>query len=45
MVVAEWKSNEAERKAHNEEVRTTHQDAVKAWEVERDLAKEQRRKP
>jgi hypothetical protein len=45
MVVAEWKNSEAERKARNEEVRMVHQDAVKAWEAERDLAKEQRRKP
>jgi hypothetical protein len=44
-VVAEWKNNEAERKARNEEVRMVHQDAVKAWEAERDLAKAQRRKP
>ena len=44
-VVAEWKKNEAERKVRNEEVRMVHQDAVKAWEAERDLAKEERRKP
>ncbi|KAF8218533.1 hypothetical protein L208DRAFT_1350479 [Tricholoma matsutake] len=45
MVVAKWKSNEADRKAHNEEAWMVHQDAVKAWEAERDLVKEQRRKP
>jgi hypothetical protein len=45
MVVAEWKRNESARKARNDEVRTHHQVAVKAWEVERDLAKEEKRKP
>ncbi|KAF8228562.1 hypothetical protein L208DRAFT_1290760 [Tricholoma matsutake] len=45
MVVAEWKSNEADRKAHNKKAWMVHQDAVKAWEAECDLAKEQRRKP
>ena len=44
MVVAKWKSNEAERKARNKEVWTAHQDAVKAWEAEHDLAKEEGRK-
>ena len=45
VVVAEWKNNEAARKARNNEVRKSHQDAVKAWEAERDLVKEEKRKP
>lgn len=45
VVVAEWKNNEAARKAHNDKVQKSHQDAVKAWEAERDLAKEEKRKP
>jgi hypothetical protein len=45
IVVAEWKRNESARKARNNEVRTNHQNAVKAWEAERDLAKEKKRKP
>jgi hypothetical protein len=43
-VVAQWKNNEVARKARNDAVRKSHQDAVKAWEAERDLAKEERRK-
>jgi hypothetical protein len=45
VVVAEWKRNESARKACNDEVQKFHQDAVKAWEAECDLAKEEKRRP
>jgi hypothetical protein len=45
VVIAEWKKNELARKSRNEEVRRVHQDAIKSWEVERDLAKGEKRKP
>jgi hypothetical protein len=33
------------KEACNDEVQTNHQNTVKAWEAERDLAKEEKRKP
>lgn len=45
MVMAQWKNNEVVRKTRNNAVWKSHQDAVKAWEAEHDLTKEERRKP
>jgi hypothetical protein len=42
--LAEWKKQEDERKEKNKETRLVYQQAVQAWEAERDLAKLQHRK-
>ncbi|KAF8220794.1 hypothetical protein L208DRAFT_1197873, partial [Tricholoma matsutake] len=42
---SEEKSERARMKTRNDAVWKSHQDAVKAWEAEHDLAKEERRKP
>ena len=40
--IAEWKRTEKERKTLNEETRLAHQNAMRAWEQERNLAKAKR---
>ncbi|KAI9434069.1 hypothetical protein H4582DRAFT_1819055 [Lactarius indigo] len=43
--LAEWKKLEAARKERNEAKRLGYRTAVKAWEAERDLAKNEHRRP
>ncbi|KAJ7435692.1 hypothetical protein FB451DRAFT_1019734 [Mycena latifolia] len=41
----EWKELDEARKARNKEIRSDYDARVKAWEAERDIAKEERRRP
>lgn len=43
-VMKAWKKLDDDRKARNIEIRAEHQEDVKAWEEERDFAKEQKRR-
>jgi hypothetical protein len=41
----EWKELDDARKVRNKEIRSDYDARVKAWEVERDIAKEEHRRP
>ncbi|KAJ7174173.1 hypothetical protein C8R43DRAFT_873500 [Mycena crocata] len=44
-VMKEWKAVDDERKERNKEIKRDWQEQVKEWEVERDLAREEHRRP